>query len=228
MTTRGIRNNNPGNIDRNATKWQGMAADQSGDKRFIVFTSPQYGIRALARTLLTYQSKYRLDTVRKIINRWAPPVENDTGAYVAAVAKSCGVGPDDPVDCDEISIMLPLVKAIITHENGKNPYSDALILEGLHMAGIVDAPTPVALTPPPPKPLVKQGPFMTKVGAGVAVAGSACATYAPTVKSWADQLAAFTGSPIIAHAQTALLTLAGGLLIASIVFSVMKQRAAKS
>ena len=54
---RGIRNNNPGNIDRNATKWQGMA-DKQDDPRFIVFTSPQYGIRAMARVLLTYQSKY--------------------------------------------------------------------------------------------------------------------------------------------------------------------------
>lgn len=227
MTTRGVRNNNPGNIDRNATKWQGMAADQSGDKRFIVFTSPQYGIRALAKTLLTYQSRYQLMTIRKIINRWAPPVENDTGAYVAAVAKACGVGPDDHVDCDEISVMRPLVVGIIAHENAGYRYPPAIVDEGLHMAGVFDAPVPASLTPAPPKPLVKQGPFMTKVGAGVAVAGSACATYAPTVKSWADQLAAFTGSPIIAHAQTALLTLAGGLLIASIAFSIMKQRAAK-
>jgi hypothetical protein len=128
---------------------------------------------------------------------------------------------------DAYSVMRPLVVAIIAHENAGYAYPDAVIDEGLYLAGIADAPTPERLSPAPPKPLAKQGSFVSKVGAGVAVAGSACASYAPTVKGWADQLAAFTGSPIIAHAQTALLTLAGALLIGSIVASVMKQRAAK-
>ena len=227
MTTRGVRNNNPGNIDRNATKWQGMAANQSSDKRFIVFESPQYGIRALAKVLLTYQSRYRLMTTRKIINRWAPPSENDTDAYIAAVAKGCGVGPDQRVDCDDIAIMRPLVVAIIAHENAGYAYPPAIVDEGLHLAGIIGAPAPQALTPAPPPPLVKQTSFVSKCGAAIAVAGSACASYAPIVKGWADQLAAFTHSPIIAHAQTALLTVGGFLLLGSIVASVMKQHAAK-
>jgi hypothetical protein len=83
---RGIRNNNPGNIDRNTTKWQGMADDQSSDPRFVVFKTPQAGIRALAKILLTYQNHDGLKTVRGIIGRWAPAVENNTSAYVAAVA----------------------------------------------------------------------------------------------------------------------------------------------
>lgn len=229
MTDRGIRNNNPGNIDRNATEWQGMADDQSTDPRFIVFKTPEYGIRALAKTLLAYQSQHGLNTIKGIINRWAPPVENNTDAYVKAVAVDCGVKPDDRIILDRVAIMKPLVNAIIAHECSGYVYPDTVIMAGLHLAGIADAPAPapvVVVAPPaPPKPLAKQASFVTKVGGVATLGASACATYAPTVKSWADQLAGFTGSPIIAHAQTALLTVAGGLLIASIAFSVMKQKA---
>lgn len=191
MTTsqpRGVRNHNPGNIERNATKWQGMADDQSSDPRFIVFAEARYGIRALARTLLTYQSKYGLDTVREIINRWAPPIENDTGAYVNAVAKSCKVAPDQKIDLDSVDVMLPLVRAIIRHENGGNPYDDAEILEGLHLAGIADAPAPkpqvVIVEPeplPPPKPEkpveTHQSPIKSKTIWGAQI----CAILAPLV-----------------------------------------------
>ena len=138
--TRGERNSNPGNIERNATKWKGMSPDQSGDKRFVVFTSSVWGIRALARLLLTYSTLYPqdtprdIDTVREIINRWAPPVENNTSAYVAAVAKECGVGPDDQIDIANEGTMKRIVTAIIRHENGRVSYSEELIEDGVSRA----------------------------------------------------------------------------------------------
>lgn len=225
MTDRGIRNNNPGNIDRNTTEWQGMADDQSSDPRFIVFKTPEYGIRALAKTLLAYQTKHHLDTIRGIINRWAPPVENDTGAYVKAVAADCGVKPDDHINVDRLAIMKPLVNAIIAHECSGYVYPDATINLGLHLAGIADAVAPPAIAVPP-KPLVKQGSFVTKA-AGVAVgAGGVAAQYAPTVKTWADQLKDYSDSPIVHHIALALLTLAGLLLAYSLFSSVLKQKAA--
>jgi len=89
---RGIRNNNPGNIRRNGDPWQGLAETQ-GDKEFFTFATPVYGIRALARTLITYQDRHGLRTIRQIISRWAPPVENDTESYVKAVtAATTGIG----------------------------------------------------------------------------------------------------------------------------------------
>ena len=45
---RGIRNHNPGNIDKGAD-WEGLADDQSSDSRFCVFKDPVWGIRAMAR-----------------------------------------------------------------------------------------------------------------------------------------------------------------------------------
>lgn len=135
MTTpRGIRNNNPGNIDRTAEKWQGMAADQSSDSRFVVFSAPVWGLRALAKVLLSYQRKHGLRTPAAIIGRWAPPVENDTGAYARQVAKALGVGVDDQIDLQRPEMLQRILPAIVQHENGQQPYPAALIAEAVRLA----------------------------------------------------------------------------------------------
>lgn len=131
--TRGERNNNPGNIDRNATKWQGMAEDQP-DSRFIKFSDPVWGIRAIAKVLLTYQNKHGLKTVSEIINRWAPPVENNTDSYVRQVCKGLGCGPDAEIDLTDRIILQDLVTAIIRHENGRVAYPEETIAEGVDRA----------------------------------------------------------------------------------------------
>lgn len=141
---RGIRNNNPGNIDRQpGVRWQGMAADQSRDSRFVVFKSPEWGIRAIARVLITYQDRRqardgsRIDTIQDIIDRWAPHSENHTGAYARHVARLTGIGIDDTLDVYDYATMHALVLAIITHENGMQPYAPFMIARGLELAGIV-------------------------------------------------------------------------------------------
>lgn len=132
---RGIRNNNPGNI-RHGQKWQGMRDEQTDDA-FLQFVSPEYGIRALAKTLLTYQAKHGLRTVAEIIARWAPPAENNTAAYVASVARSVRVEADQPLVLTDRAVMLPLVRAIIAHENGMSPYTAEQMNVGLSLAGVV-------------------------------------------------------------------------------------------
>ena len=97
-TTRGYRNRNPGNIEHVlSNKWQGLA-DPPSDGRFCRFTSHEFGIRALAALLVTYQDRHKLRTPGAIIERWAPKVENDTAAYVGVVVRRIGVGPDDQID----------------------------------------------------------------------------------------------------------------------------------
>jgi len=116
---RGIRSNNPGNIERNHIKWQGMSKDQSADERFCVFDEPVYGIRALMKILLTYFRKYDLNTAESIINRWAPPHENDTKAYAKAVAKRVGASTiSTPIRVDRPKTLVRLAIAIVMHENG--------------------------------------------------------------------------------------------------------------
>ncbi len=129
--SRGIRNNNPGNIRKSGIKWQGMRGVQD-DPDFVQFIAPEWGIRAMVRDL---RGDFRSgqDTVRKLINEWAPPTENNTSAYVSAVSRAMGVNPDDKLSFDYGQV-LALVKAIIRHENGINPYSDETIREGIALA----------------------------------------------------------------------------------------------
>jgi hypothetical protein len=131
--TRGERSNNPGNIRRVAgVTWDGANPDQSEDPDFVVFLSPEYGIRAMALILKSY-AKRGLNTVQGIINRWAPPADaNNTAAYVAAVCVECGVDPTAPID---VTATMPnLIVGIIIHENGQNIYLPAQIEAGISMA----------------------------------------------------------------------------------------------
>ncbi len=125
MPSRGIRNNNPGNI-RKGDNWLGLSAHQN-DSSFCVFKSAEYGVRALVIVLRNYQKEYGLNTVRKIIRRYAPLTENDTDAYVDSVARALGVRPSRIIDLRDAEVMLKLVKAIIYHENGSQPYEDEML-----------------------------------------------------------------------------------------------------
>ena len=144
-TPRGVRNNNPGNIDFNPrNNWQGQLGLELGvpRPRFARFDTPENGIRALAKLLLNYRGKdgmpgvggHGIDTVRETINRWAPGHENDTAAYIAAVAKALGVEPESVIDVRRPQLLRALVVEIIKHENGRQPYAAAVIDEGVRRA----------------------------------------------------------------------------------------------
>ena len=91
---KGIRNNNPGNIKIGPSNWQGkIPVSQNTDGVFEQFTSLQYGIRASLVLLQNYFVN-GYNTVRKIINRWAPGSENPTSRYIDFVANGLGVDPD--------------------------------------------------------------------------------------------------------------------------------------
>lgn len=126
-TPRGIRLNNPGNVERTGQRWQGLHAVQS-DPRFFRFIAPFWGLRCAGRILLTYQRQYGLRTPRALISRWAPPEENETSFYIVHVAKGSGVGIDTTVDFErDVPVLCAFVTTIVKHENGQQPYSAELI-----------------------------------------------------------------------------------------------------
>lgn len=131
--TRGERNHNPGNIERGAVAWQNEVRPPESlpgvqpEPRFAQFRSPEDGIRALAKLVRNYHQWYNLNTVRSVINRWAPPKENDTSAYVKHVAEMMGVDADEPLNLHEQETLQKITKAIITHENGRCIYHDNVI-----------------------------------------------------------------------------------------------------
>ncbi|EEV9043423.1 hypothetical protein RA898_004314 [Escherichia coli] len=138
--TRGIRNNNPGNLEYSKTNpWVGQTGD---DGRFAKFETPEHGIRALGRNLLSYQ-RQGYDTISEIINRWAPASDdNKTDAYIRAVCAQLGVTPDQPLDASNPDTLKSLCKAIIHHEQGSQPYSDQQLAAGVSAAlGLSQLPT---------------------------------------------------------------------------------------
>jgi hypothetical protein len=194
---RGIRNNNPGNIEYNEKqKWQGLAGT---DGRFAKFTESKWGIRAMAKLIGNYQKLHGLDTIEKIIHRWAPPHENKTGIYADVVATAVGVDVNEAIDVHSEAVMLPLIKAMITMENGQQPYSDDQIKQGMTLAGIECLKTT--------KPLIKSRTMQGAAVAGVGVVAMSTENQ--------DLMLALAGlvSPDIASAIPELLALVGILQV---------------
>lgn len=164
---RGVRNNNPGNI-RWGSPWQGLVKNgKLQDASFCLFTDAAYGIRAIAATLITYYDKRKakdgskIDSIREVIERWAPPNENDTPAYANQIARVLQVSPDsETLNLHDYRTMRALVEGIIRHECGDPKrygvtphnnvnewYPDEVIDEGLRRAGLTKPVTTVAAVP---------------------------------------------------------------------------------
>ena len=126
---RGLRNNNPMNIRKTDIDWDGKTT--GSDESFETFIDPVYGIRAGAKLLINYQDRYNLNTVNDIIGRFAPPSENNTNSYAEHVASAIGVDVNQPINVQDH--LHTMIKTMIKHENGVNPYSDNLISNGIAM-----------------------------------------------------------------------------------------------
>ena len=114
---RGLRNCNPGNIRRSGTVYKGEVLN-STDTAFKQFRDMAHGYRAVFVLLHYYKARYGLNTIRGMINRYAPSVENNTSAYIKAVSDAVGITPDTPVDVLDANTMVPIVCAISKVENG--------------------------------------------------------------------------------------------------------------
>lgn len=202
---RGIRNHNPGNIRRSRTPWQGLAAEQT-DPEFLRFIASEWGIRAMARILITYRDKHRIKRLNTIINRWAPAegerpdgsrYTQPTQAYIDHVARLTGFAPDQNLDLHSYAHVRPLIEAMIRHENGIQPYSREEIDRGLELAGI---------TPPKPRKLPTPEAKASAVAAGGAAAAggasmiSEAAPAMPLLTTLAEHVPMIIGGLVLAGA----------------------------
>ncbi len=112
-----MRNNNLLNIRISTDKFQGEV-QPSQDKEFKQFETAAYGYRAAFRILRTYINNYGLNTIRKIISRFAPANENHTENYIRVVSERSGIPADDPVYADSREMMIRIVAAMSFVENG--------------------------------------------------------------------------------------------------------------
>lgn len=125
--TLGIRNNNPGNLVYSKhNDWKGQVGKEKG---FVKFSSPKYGIRAMAILLKKRIKEGR--TLEEAIAIWAPPHENDTEKYIRFVSLQTGIRRDQKFSQKDLT---KIIIAVIKRENSKNPYPDELISEAIRMA----------------------------------------------------------------------------------------------
>jgi hypothetical protein len=115
--SRGLRNNNPGNIRKNGIVYQGEIVP-SQDEAFKQFTTMAYGYRAMFTVLHTYARKYGINTIVKMIERYAPATENHTQAYIEAVSEWSGVPATSHLTTTNAEVMIPVVAAMSRIENG--------------------------------------------------------------------------------------------------------------
>lgn len=122
---RGIRNNNPGNLN---FVGQRGAVRESPNGRFAKFNTAFEGLQALSSQLNRYAEK-GLNTVEKIISIWAPASENNTQAYMDKISGKLGVSPDTVLNLSNPAVMTSLMSSIVEHENGRQPYSQAMLYQ---------------------------------------------------------------------------------------------------
>lgn len=133
MTTRGEANSNPFNLEFGGIIWEGMA-DPPSDGTFCKFTADAWGLRAGFRDLYEAWLHDGLTTIEKLITHYAPPNENDTAAYIAAVSSAMNIDPATGLNLADAGQLLALGTSIITHENGECIYTASQLSEAVSAA----------------------------------------------------------------------------------------------
>jgi len=127
---RGIRNNNPTNIRAGVGYVGEIGRDKDG---YAIFDSPLNGLRAPYLEVWDSITRDHDDTIDTLVRQWAPPSENDTQAYAADVSKRTAIPRTQKLVYSAHAT--PIVKALVWHENGQNPYGDALYYSAYTAAG---------------------------------------------------------------------------------------------
>lgn len=108
--------------------------DVSTDKAFCQFISMRWGLRAAVIILKKYITKYECDTIRKIINRWAPPSENDTVSYVDTVCQRTCLKPNEKLKFTDKASLCSIILAMSYVENGGQYITFKDVIDGYELA----------------------------------------------------------------------------------------------
>jgi hypothetical protein len=109
-----FRNNNPGNIRWNPRIKGVVGKDARG---FAIFSSRYAGLAAM-KSLLSGYVKKGFNTIEKILNRYAPPTDNnDTEKYIQFVAQKSKLNRSAVLTSDQVEQLIP---AMVKMETGKD------------------------------------------------------------------------------------------------------------
>lgn len=143
LNTIGYKFCNPLNIKAFGNNWSGMVGQDA--RGHAIFETPQDGICAAAKILKTYSSKYGINTVDGIVDRFCAATDGVTRAYISNVCKSMGVTPGEALDVKDPQVMTKLISAMMRQEIGAVAYSQETITAGVHkalgIAGTAEQPT---------------------------------------------------------------------------------------
>ena len=132
----GVRNFNLGNIRPGA----GFIGEKGVNKGYATFENPMFGGRALARLLNTYNTKYGINTIEDLVNRYAPEGDNPRESienYKKFLSKSTGLGVDEEFDLD--SDRGKLMQGIFQFETGQDsPFSKEQINQMIEASKLDD------------------------------------------------------------------------------------------
>ena len=130
--TPGYRRNNPFDLEVSKPQipWHGLTGHEGV---FLTFDTPLNGLRNGYRDLRMQQKLHGLRTVRGIVEKFAPPEENDTAGYIARVCKSLceGLGreisEDDELDMEDPATLRWFGDGCLHMEIGGVPYDEVTI-----------------------------------------------------------------------------------------------------
>jgi hypothetical protein len=113
---RGLRNNNPLNLRKTTTTWKDEVNNPQ-EASFESFRTLAAGLRAGIKNAKTQWNRGKT-TINTLVSVWAPPSENNTGAYVNTVAKAAGISKDKFIDWSDKNLVARIIHAMVIHENG--------------------------------------------------------------------------------------------------------------
>lgn len=123
--SKALRNNNPGNLRIGSAAWQGkIPKAQNTDGAFEQFETWQYGLRAMTKLIINYINGGH-NTINKIINRYAPSIENHTNQYIAFLVKRTGVFSNKILDPGDKTVIRRLIKGMVEMETGCDLVTDS-------------------------------------------------------------------------------------------------------
>ncbi|HEG4372778.1 MULTISPECIES: hypothetical protein [Klebsiella] len=124
--TLGFRNHNPGNL-RDASNTTGRNGG------FSTFASDHDGLAAMARQLMLYGDRGN-NTPSGILHAYAPGFENNTRAYIDDVTSRTGFGAGQRLDLHNPEALKTLMAAMISHEQGSQPYTEEQLKNAIRTA----------------------------------------------------------------------------------------------
>lgn len=131
-----------------------------GDRRSFIKTV----VNTKALMLVRDAERQKRWTGARAVSLSTPMGDGDDPGTLADIIDHAGLDADQSLDMHRFDHLLPLAKAIIKHENGRQPYTDAQLTKALVLAGVEPAKSSLQQTR-----TVKGGQAATAATAGLGV-----------------------------------------------------------